>query len=138
MAKKSEAKFEFAQRPLKYRIAEGVSNLFENRSSNKKLDETFDRIIYFKTETQKTVVGTLSYLVFYNDSSIVCPELTPKQLKEIIAAKKGYIGFVQSYSKARKEQVNQYAVKALERAHSYPHEINLDLLIAGNAVIPLQ
>ncbi len=134
----SNPEFDFAQKPLNYRIADGLNGFFGKKKTSQKLAEQFDKLVYFKIESRRTVVGELSYLVFYNDSSIVCPDLSPKQLKEVIAAKKGYIGFVQNYDKIRNRQVNKYTVKALERAHSYPCNINLDALIETNAVIPLQ
>lgn len=128
--------FDFAQRPLSYRIIDGI-NGFINKDTNKKLDNNFDKVIYFKTETRKTCIGELKYIVFYTDGSVVCPDLTPKQIVKIREAQKGYIGFKQERDKVR-GCYNTYAVQHLDRAHSYPHNINLDLLIENNMVLPLQ
>lgn len=137
MAKKNNIpEFDFAQKPLSYRIMDGLTG-FMNKDTNKKLENDFDRIIYFKTETMKTCVGELKYIVFYTDANIVCPDLTPKQVTKIKAAQKGYIGFKQQRDNVR-GCYNTYAVQHLSRAHSYPHNINLDLLIENNAVLPLQ
>lgn len=128
--------FDFAQRPLSYRIIDGITG-FMNKQSDKKLDQDFDRVIYFKTESRKTSVGELRYIVFYTDSSVVCPDLSPKQISMIKEAGKGFIGFKQMVDKVR-GRYNTFSVKHLDRAHSYPCNLNLDLLIENNAVLPLQ
>ena len=131
---RQEIGFDFAQKPLRYKVMDGISGLMNNKKSSKKLSSDFDKIIYFKTESTKGQFEDTKYLVFYTDGGVVTPDLSPKQLKEVISAQKGYIGFKQEVDKLR-GIVHSYTVKRLERAHSYPCEINLELLIANNAVL---
>lgn len=128
--------FDFASKSLKDKMVDGVTSLMQKKS-REKLSSDFDKIIYFKTEVQKTCLGEFRYLVFYTDSGVICPTLSEKQLKNVVEARKGYIGFKQEVDKIR-GIVNLYTIKPLERAHSYPYNIDLDVLVGNNAVLPLQ
>lgn len=131
-----QLKFDFASKSLKDKMVDGVTSLMQKKN-REKLSYTFDRVIYFKTEVQKTCLGEFRYIVFYTDGGVVCPTLSEKQLKKVVEAQKGYIGFKQEVDKVR-GLVNLYTVKQLERAHSYPYDIDLDVLVGNNAVLPLQ
>ena len=137
MARKNqEYEFDFAQKPISYRIMDGLSSL-RRKDSNKKIEQDYDSIVYFKTESVKSVLGDMKYVVFYNDHSIVCPDLSPKQIKMIKDFKKGYIGYKQERD-VNRGWLNKYTIVPFDRAHSYPCEINLDRLIENNMVLPLQ
>lgn len=132
-----QLKFDFASKSLKDKMVDGVSSLMQKGKSREKLSSDFDRVIYFKTEVQKNCLGEFRYIVFYTDGGVVCPTLSEKQLKKVVEAQKGYIGFKQEVDKVR-GIVNLYTVKQLERAHSYPYNIDLDVLVSNNTVLPLQ
>ena len=132
-----ELNFDFVNKPLKDRMVDGVASLMQKGKSREKLSSDFDKVIYFKTEVQKTCLGDFRYIVFYTDSGVICPTLSEKQLKRVVEAQKGYIGFKQEVNRVR-GVVNLYTVKQLERAHSYPYNIDLDVLVGNNAVLPLQ
>ena len=134
----SEPRFDFVQDSLRGRISSGISNMLIERKQKKdrqQLKNEFDKVIYFKTETLKTVYGPQEYLIFYTDNGVISPNLSPSQLDLVFKAKKGYIGFKQEMDKTR-GRVNKFAVQPLDRAHSYPCDINLELLIGNNVAIP--
>lgn len=132
-----QLKFDFARKPLANRMFDGMTTMLQKGKHREKLSSDFDSVIYFKTEIQKTCLGEFRYIVFYTDGGVVCPTLSEKQLKKVIEAQKGYIGFKQEVDKLR-GVVNLYTVKQLERAHSYPYNIDLDILVGNNVVLPLQ
>ncbi len=133
MAKKD---FDFANVPLRYRISDTVKG-FMNKSSKKTVKGLeFDEIIYFKKETLSNMFGGTSYIVFYTDGSFVCPNLSNKQINEIKKIEKGYIGFLSEIEKNR-GSVNKYSINRLDRAHSYPSELNLERLVENGYALAL-
>lgn len=144
MARKNEEyTFDFVGKPLRYRIMDGITNM-RRENSRKKLEQENDEVIYFKTESVKTVLGETRYVVFYNSSGFVSPFdsagkciFSPKQENMIINTGKGYI----ARNTVRNEYrgwVKNYTIVPYERAHSYPASFNLDKLIAKGMVLPLQ
>ena len=143
MAKQEEYTFDFVGKPLRYKISDGIANM-RRKKSNKKIEEENDEVIYFKTESVKTVFGETRYIVFYNSYSFVSPFdkegksiFSPKQESSIISTGKGYI----ARNTVRNEYrgwVKNYTIVPYDRAHSYPAELNLDYLISRGMVLPLQ
>lgn len=136
--KKEELKFDFAQVPLTYRIIDTVKGLFNKKGSTKKFGQEFDKVVYFKKEKYNSNICQDAFIVFYTDNSVVCPNLNPDQVKRVKDAEKGYIASRSRYDEKTGMWKNEYTVVSLDRAHSLPCEINLELLVENNFVLPLQ
>lgn len=120
--------FDFVGVPLRYKVTETVKEFFTPKKDTK-IRDCYDRIYYFKTvELKDGNFKGLYYIVFYTDSKFIIPPISRKQFDECVAKKKGYIAF-QTVQDKNRGLIKQYLVKGLDRAHSFPKEMDLEKLI---------